>query len=636
MPVDYASIQRENQRKYGDEIERIGGMLMADRYADRTHFIFEVLQNAEDALKKRGGGNGVRSVHFSLDSNALTISHYGKLFDEADVRGICGIGESTKRLTDIGRFGIGFKSVYAFTDNPEIHSGHEHFAIDSYVWPRGIEERSLQPEETQICIPFKDSEPAAKEEILEGLRRLGPGTLLFLREIEEISWSAANGSSGLYLRNKPEEVGNGARKVVIIGEDDAKDNVGGEWIVFSREVFNENVSAGYVEIAFALDEGSGDSQGPSVQRVLESPLVVFFPTVVSTNLGFVVQGPYRTTPSRDNVPPDDSWNRHLIQETAILLVDALRGLRELGLLDVSAIQCLPLDASRFTKGSLFAPLFQAVREALRTERLLPAYNGGYIAAQNAKLSRTQDLRTLIGAQQLADLFLLDDNPVWLSDEITTDRTPDLRRYLTLELGMNEVTPEWLAPRLTSAFLEVQSDEWIERLYKFLAGQRALLPRLRTMPLVRLENDSHIVALGNDKKPRAYLPGNTLTDFPTVKRSVCRAGEAQMFLKSLGLRVSDPVDDVIANILPKYGKDPVDVPDYEHQSDIERVIAAFATDSRERRRRLSDELREVKFDSLVKTRFEEVPAISHICALPYVGVVYGTETVYCTPARVRLF
>ena len=44
----------------------------------------------------------------------------------------------------------------------------------------------------------------------------------------------------------------------------------------------------------------------------------------------------------------------------------------------------------------------------------------------------------------------------------------------------------------------------------------------------------------------------------------------------------------------------------------------------------------KTDSLVKTRFEEVPAISHICALPYVGVVYGTETVYCTPARVRLF
>ena len=48
------------------------------------------------------------------------------------------------------------------------------------------------------------------------------------------------------------------------------------------------------------------------------------------------------------------------------------------------------------------------------------------------------------------------------------------------------------------------------------------------------------------------------------------------------------------------------------------------------------LKRRSIDSLVKTRFEEVPAISHICALPYVGVVYGTETVYCTPARVRLF
>ncbi len=45
---------------------------------------------------------------------------------------------------------------------------------------------------------------------------------------------------------------------------------------------------------------------------------------------------------------------------------------------------------------------------------------------------------------------------------------------------------------------------------------------------------------------------------------------------------------------------------------------------------------LNLDSLVKTRFEEVPAISHICALPYVGVVYGTETVYCTLARARLF
>lgn len=53
MSSDYASIRESNERKYGTEISRIGQMLLADRYDDRTHFIFELLQNAEDALARR-------------------------------------------------------------------------------------------------------------------------------------------------------------------------------------------------------------------------------------------------------------------------------------------------------------------------------------------------------------------------------------------------------------------------------------------------------------------------------------------------------------------------------------------------------------------------------------------------------
>ena len=54
---------------------------------------------------------------------------------------------------------------------------------------------------------------------------------------------------------------------------------------------------------------------------------VFFPTVVTTHLGFLVQGPYRTTPSRDNVPPRRPLERQqLVQETAALLLDALGAL----------------------------------------------------------------------------------------------------------------------------------------------------------------------------------------------------------------------------------------------------------------------------------------------------------------------
>lgn len=193
MAYDYAAIRAENQTKYGTDIGRIGPMLLANRYDDRTHFIFELLQNAEDALARRDGWEGRRAVEFALSDQALIASHFGTPFTEEDVRGICGIGETTKDLTAIGRFGIGFKSVYAYTDSPEIHSGEEHFAIESFIWPKAISAIETEPGQTVLHLPLREDAPSALAEIASGLQRLGPRTLLFLREIEEISWSVAGG-----------------------------------------------------------------------------------------------------------------------------------------------------------------------------------------------------------------------------------------------------------------------------------------------------------------------------------------------------------------------------------------------------------------------------------------------------------
>ncbi len=135
MTCDYDAIRRENELRYGTDIGRIGPMLLANRYDDRTHFIYELLQNAEDALARRLNWQGSRTVSFHLNKEVLRFTHSGEPFNEKDVRGICGIDEGTKNLTEIGRFGIGFKSVYAFTDRPEIHSGIENFAVESFVWP---------------------------------------------------------------------------------------------------------------------------------------------------------------------------------------------------------------------------------------------------------------------------------------------------------------------------------------------------------------------------------------------------------------------------------------------------------------------------------------------------------------------
>ena len=237
MVLDYAEIHRENLQRYGTDIGRIGKMLFADTYADRTHFIFELLQNAEDAIARRGAEwDGERAVSFHLTEKELRVGHFGDPFNEADIRGICNIAESTKTgsFTEIGRFGIGFKSVYAFTDRPEVHSGSEDFAIEKFVWPVAVPSIDRNRDETVVLLPFKSSDGSGHDEIATGLERLGASSLLFLHQIEEIRWSVERGKSGHYLREQ-KSIGENVRRVTVIGQVCDEGEFYEEWLdIFAR------------------------------------------------------------------------------------------------------------------------------------------------------------------------------------------------------------------------------------------------------------------------------------------------------------------------------------------------------------------------------------------------------------------
>jgi hypothetical protein len=42
MPTNYQALAAENLVKYGTDIERVGKMLLANRYSDRTHFVLRI------------------------------------------------------------------------------------------------------------------------------------------------------------------------------------------------------------------------------------------------------------------------------------------------------------------------------------------------------------------------------------------------------------------------------------------------------------------------------------------------------------------------------------------------------------------------------------------------------------------
>lgn len=595
---NYEAICKENRESYGTKGAQKSGRLAAGLYDDRTHFIFELLQNAEDALGKRADWHGSRKVAFTLNPTHLTLSHFGKPFDEADVRSVCDIAESTKNESSIGRFGLGFKSVYTVTDLPEIHSGDEDFAIENYVFPKRMARLARATDETQVILPLKPEDTNAVQDITAGFRHLGPGALLFLRHIDEINWNVEGGASGFYLRNSPETLGPNVQRVTVIGKEDDRAEVDQNWLVFQRDVFSAaQQKVGRVEIAFSLVAVKDAPSSWAVQPLAKSPLVVFFPTVVESHLGFLVQGPYRTTPSRDNIPPGEPWNQHLVKETSSLLVEAMRWMRDEAMLDVSALRCLPLDREKFPQDSRFAPMFDAVRQAFQEEALLPTFDGRHVAAHQAKLARTQELRELFSPDQVAALFG-SEVVAWLSGDITQDKAPEIREYLMDELKVSEIRPEKLVPSLTKPFLEAQQDEWVLRLYEFLNGQgKTVRPHLDTVPLIRLDDGTHVVAHENGEA-KAFLPSAIATGFPMVRPAVCATSEALAFLGSLKITEPDPVDDVIRNVLPKYRQDEVDVGDDAYAVDIERIRTAFSTDSTSQKEKLRAALRETSFVMVV--------------------------------------
>jgi hypothetical protein len=590
VPADYQKIREENIARYGWDTAVLD--LLGQLYSERTHFIFELIQNAEDA--------GATELAFEMFGDRLELRHDGRPFTGADVRGVCGVGKSAKSgdLTAIGKFGIGFKSVYAYTRSPRVHSGDEHFGIENYVRPFAVEPPAVPSAGTLFVFPFDhDTVPAAvaASEIAAALAALQPRILLFLRSIARLRVAGAGVPASVLERTVV--AGPGAQRRVTLSRNG---RVGEEWLAWHRQALDQ---APPVEIAFRTEAGR-------LVPCDSSPLIVSFPTEKETFLGFLVQGPYRTTPARDNVPGHDPSNQLLVRETGTLLGDVLRELRDDGLLTVEALQALPLEEARFPAGSMFRPLFDAVGEILTAEAMIPVAGGGYGVAVDLELAGGAGVPELLDPDQLGALCGA-GRPVRFADaSITEHLAPALWRYLRDEIGIDEVTPAEVVARVTREFLEAQADEWITRFYDFLYYNSSEWEAARAAPVIRLEDGSQVAPFDGQGRRAVYLPGPVASSLPTVRRAIAAAPAARRFLEALNLGEPDVVAEALQIVLPRYdglevaqldvagldvaGLDVAGLDPARHAADVECVVRALDEATSRRREELLDRVRQTAF------------------------------------------
>ena len=233
--TNYEEIAQNNVRRYGTD--RKQHRSHKDIYSDKTHFVYELVQNADD--------NQSRSIELQLEEKELFVWNDGCRFTESDVHSICAIHSSNKDLTHIGTFGIGFKSVYNFTDFPEIYSGDERFRIRDLTQPEGIHKLTPQIAEqidrgrTVFRLPFKKTlRQKAIARLKNLLCNIEKENLLFLRHLQSVQWrDVQDAQIGSYsCRRSPHDKIPNATQIELMASINGDNQPSERFLVFRKEV----------------------------------------------------------------------------------------------------------------------------------------------------------------------------------------------------------------------------------------------------------------------------------------------------------------------------------------------------------------------------------------------------------------
>ena len=600
MPSDYQAITEYNEDQLGKDTS--SRKTQVSMYSDPTHFVYEILQNADDY--------GATEVLFKLSKDNIVIEHNGKPFKEENVKAITYFGKSTSRedLVKTGRFGIGFKSVFAFTATPIIISYPEHFQIyglyrtRKYPYPE-----DFPRSRTRIVLPFNHeseqpdfveelvSQEEAYRQISECLVSLDMNTLLFTRNIREIRWEIGD-QSECYSR-EDYKVDHNTR---LTGIKDRKHE--NRYLVFSKIPTWENEEHKPVEIAFVMD------QQHQLVPIPDECLHVLFRTTSRTDLRFMLNGPYRTNPARETISPNDPFNLHLIKVTCELMKALLPKLRNGKSLTLQFLSILPNEED--TLSDFYAPLRDIVVNEFRNQKLTPTKRGDHAAASGLYRVSTE-LLDLIGDEDLAVLLgkdcslpLMVDVPSQQRDErgrfVQDPNAQFIDNFLDAlhipNWNMNQLINVFLAqPDMIKKWLATKSVEDHQILYALLydflrlkqtgtywySSDSNLKNKLSDLPIIPCSDG--IYRAGG----KCFFPSDDVEPderFPRVLKGVYSSGQnddqkskARDFLEAINVRSVDEAIEVEAILRQRYEDPSTEIPLKLHEEDMKRFIALVEQD-----------------------------------------------------------
>ena len=307
-------------------------------YAHRQ--LFELIQNSADALVSAPAGG---RIEIRLTGDHLYCADDGRPIDSDGVTALMFSRMSPKRGTsEIGRFGLGFKSVLGVTDAPEFFSRSGSFCFDrensrvrileavrsashypTLRLPDPIDPRKNRDKDdilrelmdwanNIVRLPLK---PGVRDDLCQQVREFPKEFLLFVKHVHSLT-----------LKDEP---ANFKRNLELLSSNDefllADGNETSQWKMFNHM---HRLSSEALADRRSLDDGEDVPVCWTVPLDhVDHPrqFWAFFPTMTTSLVAGILNAPWKTNEDRQNLLPGP-YNDELIKSAAKMIVGKLSNL----------------------------------------------------------------------------------------------------------------------------------------------------------------------------------------------------------------------------------------------------------------------------------------------------------------------
>jgi hypothetical protein len=480
-----------------ETIQKLIGTLV-NLYTKKTHFVYELLQNAEDA--------GATRVYFAMHDGYLELLHDGLPFTQQNLDAIRNPASSDKikltekdGLTRIGKFGIGFLATYTICNTVKFWSEPKYrrqsdslpsfaYEIQNYTKLEPVpEEWTPDPKykyTTRFVFPFVcgkhyKSPAQLRKDLAAMLKELGAEVMLYLKNIESVEYviyhnkddKTISDHKEFFLKRTPEQSkdSSGKKRTRIAsyqGKPGDSEKIS-DYIMYSKD---SAVKDKTVDLVFAVEDNGGKvtfATTPEKHRFIS----VYFHTQMESKLRFMIQAPFSTTPNRESIPDTDE-NKPIVEAAAELLREVVLDVKQRGELSLDFLNILPYEDH--ASDWLLMPMYYKTIQLFRSGEtgILPAIDGGVTTAENAYIAYEKKLTELFDGEKLCAL-VGKKNAVWMSTNLTSSNKPlaALYHFLIEKTEAKLIYAESLSAMLREPnphpLWNAVGDEWLVRFYNWL-------------------------------------------------------------------------------------------------------------------------------------------------------------------------